>query len=77
MKFFKPEDFMNELMGKPIVWPDGWQLMADIANKKLQENTREFWIPVNQDYTGIYLEFDDSWMDEKDYIHVVEVPDEK
>lgn len=34
---------------------------------------REFWIPVDQDYTGISKKFDSSWMDKEDYIHVHEV----
>lgn len=35
---------------------------------------REFWIPANQDYTGIYKEFNESWMTNEDFIHVREVP---
>jgi len=34
---------------------------------------REFWIPLIQDYTGIYGEFDESWMNPKDFIHVREI----
>lgn len=33
---FAPEDFKRSMDQKPIVWPDGWQLMADVANAKLE-----------------------------------------
>jgi len=40
-KLFTPEMFKAEMDQKPIIWPDGWQLMADVANKILEINLKE------------------------------------
>jgi hypothetical protein len=40
----------------------------------MKRSTREFLIPVNQDYTGIYEGgVYQDWMNPADYIHVMEV----
>jgi hypothetical protein len=39
-KLFTADMFKQEMDQKPIIWPDGWQLMADVANKILEINDR-------------------------------------
>lgn len=63
---FCPEDFMV-LTGKLIKWPDAWQDLADIANKKL---------PYLIDWKQIWNEFDEitgDWLKDGDKLLIQEL----
>lgn len=45
---------------KPIMWPEGWQLMADAANKKLEEFGQITYELNNEPHLIIELEIEEK-----------------